>query len=294
MHPDKRKSRTVYQQVFRTNFSTLRFSTPRLDTCKYCDMLYHKLIAADNDTDAAKVKLESDFHYAGAEQSYSALKRNTVFANERQSHCNMQLSCYNFAIHEAWSNRVTMNIWDETVGKRGSADIVSCILKDVPDNFAVLKEGEERKLIIWSDRCVGQNNNWRNIALYCCLVQCPYFSEIHQKFLCSGHSFLPCDRDFALIKKIKDSISSNGSCGVEVCYIKHFCEQTPCYRRNVAEGRQRFVVLRRGEDHVRNYHNHVPHLHYLIYTLNDCQSRRKGGGFDGHDTIYGTMAQDVL
>lgn len=33
-----------------------------------------------------------------------------------------------------------------------------------------------------------------------------YFTEINQKFLVSGHSFLPCDRDFALIecqRKIK-------------------------------------------------------------------------------------------
>lgn len=30
-----------------------------------------------------------------------------------------------------------------------------------------------------------------------------YFSEVYQKFLCSGHSFLPCDRNFALIEKKK-------------------------------------------------------------------------------------------
>jgi len=68
-----------------------------------------------------------------------------------------------------------------------------------------MQPGEQRKLIIWSDRCVGQNNNWRVLNLYALLVQSRYFSEINQKFLCSGHSFLPCDRDFALIEKKKNS-----------------------------------------------------------------------------------------
>ncbi|KAJ8868394.1 hypothetical protein PR048_029910 [Dryococelus australis] len=138
MHSDQRISRTVYQQVFRNDFLTLQFGTRRSATWKYCDMLYHKLIAADNDTDAAKVKLESELHHVRAEQTNYALKWDTVFADERKSHDNMfrftaglvlpytytlqyvlqrQLSCYNFAIHEAWINSFTMNIWKETVGK---------------------------------------------------------------------------------------------------------------------------------------------------------------------------------
>jgi hypothetical protein len=32
-----------------------------------------------------------------------------------------------------------------------------------------------------------------------------FLSEVHQKFLCTGHSSLPCDRDFALIEKRKVS-----------------------------------------------------------------------------------------
>lgn len=30
-----------------------------------------------------------------------------------------------------------------------------------------------------------------------------YFSQVEQKFLVSGHSFLPCDRDFAMIERQK-------------------------------------------------------------------------------------------
>jgi hypothetical protein len=34
-------------------------------------------------------------------------------------------------------------------------------------------------------------------------IECGFFTEVHQKFLCSGHSFVPCNRDFAVIEKKK-------------------------------------------------------------------------------------------
>lgn len=54
------------------------------------------------------------------------------------------------------------------------------------------------------DRCVGQNNKWPVLNLYAHLVHSRFFTEINQKFLCSGHSFLPCYRNFALIERKKE------------------------------------------------------------------------------------------
>lgn len=39
--------------------------------------------------------------------------------------------------------------------------------------------------------------------MYSYLIFCKYFTEINQKCLSTGYSFLPCDHDFALIKKQK-------------------------------------------------------------------------------------------
>lgn len=77
--------------------------------------------------------------------------------------------------------------------------------------ISVLQTGQARKLFIWYDRCVGQNKNWRVLNLYANLVHTQLFIKIDQIFLCSGHSFLPCDRDFALIerKKLKTLILGN-------------------------------------------------------------------------------------
>ncbi|XP_035625546.2 uncharacterized protein LOC118383008 [Oncorhynchus keta] len=74
-------------------------------------------------------------------------------------------------------------------------------MKWVKTKFTPLTKPEVRKLIIFSDRCCGQNNNWRMLNLMSMLVSMGYFTQVEQKFMVSGHSFLPCDRSFATIEK---------------------------------------------------------------------------------------------
>lgn len=224
LNPDVKASKTLYEEVFTKEFN-LRFGVPRSDTCKYCDMNYIKLISAKTEEERKNIEIQSNLHHSKADQAYKQLKQDADIARKNKNiivlcvdlqqvlfcpnltHSSIfyqrQLSNYNFAIHDMGSNDVTMCLWHECQAKRGSTEIASCILKYVVDRFTIMQPGEQRKLIIWSDRCVGQNNNWRVLNLYALLVQSRYFSEINQKFLCSGHSFLPCDRDFALIEKKK-------------------------------------------------------------------------------------------
>ena len=114
-----------------------------------------------------------------------------------------QFSTYNYAINNMGNNTATMMVWHEAMAHRGSTKIASVLLFYVTENFNRLAAGEERKLVVWSDRCVGQNNNWKMITLLRLLVLEKFFTQIEQKFLTSGHSFLPCDRDFALIERNK-------------------------------------------------------------------------------------------
>ncbi|KAJ8883606.1 hypothetical protein PR048_015450 [Dryococelus australis] len=97
-----------------------------------------------------------------------------------------------------------MFVWNELVAKRGSSEVTSCILKYIELHFEQLRAGEIRRLVVWSGCCIAQNNNWWCIALYDYLIVKKYFTSIDQKFLVSGHSFLPCDRDFALIERRKN------------------------------------------------------------------------------------------
>lgn len=101
------------------------------------------------------------------------------------------------------SNTSNMFLWHEVTAKRGSKKIGSCFLKYITSKWKPLSAGEERKLIVCLDRCDGQNNNKVILTLYFFLIKARYFSEIHQKCMTSGHSFLPCDRDFELIERRK-------------------------------------------------------------------------------------------
>ncbi|KAJ8884892.1 hypothetical protein PR048_011088 [Dryococelus australis] len=51
--------------------------------------------------------------------------------------------------------------------------------------------GQERKLVVWSDCCIWQNNKWNIPKLYRYLISSCYFIDIEQMFLIAGDSFLP-------------------------------------------------------------------------------------------------------
>ena len=54
---------------------------------------------------------------------------------------------------------------------------------------------------MYSDNCVGQNKNHALSRLFLALTDNKRFEKIEQFFPIRGHSFLPCDRDFGIIKK---------------------------------------------------------------------------------------------
>jgi len=95
-----------------------------------------------------------------------------------------------------------MIYWDETTGRKGANEIASINLKYIEDNFVPLTGGEERELVVWSDRCAGQNNNYYLISLNLKLIASHFFTKISQKFLMTGHSYHVCDSQFALIERV--------------------------------------------------------------------------------------------
>ncbi|XP_050964419.1 uncharacterized protein LOC127164494 [Labeo rohita] len=212
----------LYRDIFKQQ--NLSFGQPRSDTCAKCDALFSKLTAATTDGERLKIATESELHHRKAEKAYTQLQADTEWAKANKdchvicidmqgvvytpnlTHSNVyyqrQLANYNLCIQEMGTdNPPTMCLWHEGIAHRGSIEVASCLLKWVETSFAPLVHAKERKLIIYSDRCCGQNNNWRVLNLMALLVSRRYFSQIEQKFMVSGHSFLPCDRSFATLEK---------------------------------------------------------------------------------------------
>ena len=111
-----------------------------------------------------------------------------------------QLWVYNFGIHVCSDESAFMCIWNESIAGRGSSEIVSCLLDYLSSNNPSVK-----KLTCYSDSCFGQNKNTGMICFWEWLIWRHQFTRIDHKFLVRGHTYLPCDRDFAHIEKRKSS-----------------------------------------------------------------------------------------
>ena len=108
-----------------------------------------------------------------------------------------------------------MMYWHETTAGKGANETCSMNMKYFRENFNILEEGEERELVIWGDRCTGQNNNYYMVCMLMKAVAAGYFTKATQKFLVTGHSYNICDANFALVEKV--SVMCNFLSQLHVC-----------------------------------------------------------------------------
>lgn len=207
-----------YRDVFNKHFKKLSFKQPRTDTCGKCDLLS---VESRNSPGNRQIKQKLELHHRKAEQALEAMKADSMRSQEINSeyssaamdlqkvlslptftHSDMyylrQLSNYNFNIHLADNKTGYMFLWHEGQSGRGANEIASCVLKGLTSSITTKKV-----LTMWSDNCAGQNKNQMFIFLWLYLISNGYFQEINQKFLVKGHTYMQCDRDFALIEKKK-------------------------------------------------------------------------------------------
>lgn len=216
--PDSNINERYYREVFKKHFKKVSFQQPRTDTCGTCDLLN---IESRNFPGNRQVKQKLELHHRKAEEALKTMKQDNIKSQEINSehssatmdlqkvlslptltHTDMyymrQLSNYNFSIHLADNSTGYMFLWHEGQAGRGGNEIASCVLKGLTSSIT-----KKKVLTMWSDNCVGQNKNQMFIFLWLYLTAKGYFQEINQKFLVKGHTFMQCDRDFALIDKRK-------------------------------------------------------------------------------------------
>ena len=204
-------SYSCYAKVFNSKFN-LGFGQPHTDTCPTCEKLKNELASSDVSRVAA-IKKEQREHLHTAEKFYNSLRSNTTLAKQHASVLTLtfdfqqnlplphlpvgdmfymqQLWMYVFGLHSCSDNQVKMYCWPETLAKRGSDEVVSCLhhsLSRVPEDVTTL--------YLFSDGCSGQNKNSNVLHYLYTLVYEGKFSKITHVFPVTGHSFLPNDRDF--------------------------------------------------------------------------------------------------
>lgn len=221
LHPQTIIMPRFYRDTVKKHFPKLSFLKPRKDTCGTCDLLKTKILNESSTGDDNKKSLE--LHHRRAERGRSTMKSDhalsqepnndtsvisidlqQVFSLPTLTHSQMyylrQLSCYNLGVQFGDNNNVFMFVWHESLSGRGGNEIASCLLKGLTSRLT-----NKKKLVVWSDNCIGQNKNQMLIFLWIYLVANDIFDEIDQKYLVSGHSYLSCDRDrdFAQVEKRK-------------------------------------------------------------------------------------------
>ena len=190
------------------------YCRPRSDTCKICDANKIQCDATTDEHALSRLKAELQLHHRKAERAYQQLREDTALAqcsddvdtitfDLQQSlptptltvnvvFYKRQLWVYNLGIHNCATEKGYMHMWDENIASRGSQDISSCIFTYLRGNPTSIH------LIAYSDSCGGQNRNINKVCFWMYVVassEFPY-TVVDHKFMLSGHSYLPNDRDF--------------------------------------------------------------------------------------------------
>ena len=213
----------IYRKIFNTGFN-LNFHAPRKDTCQKCDLLKGKIEACNNEEEKLHLKESHDVHLQNAERARNCLAEDQRKAKENSreyygfsfdlqkalpypklsvslAYYKRNLYAYNLGFHNFHDHNVKMNVWDETTASRGAQEVASCILAHM-ENITTT----QKHVIAYSDACSGQNRNIKVALTWMKIAQSSNnnIETVDHKFLVSGHSFLPNDRDFGLIEmKIK-------------------------------------------------------------------------------------------
>lgn len=147
------------------------------------------------DTARAKMSVMLDVLTFDLQQALPTpmLKTSVVFYKR-------QMWVYNLGVHDCKSSKGFMCMWEESVASRGSQEIGSCLLKCFQH-----RASSATHLVLYSDSCGGQNRNINLACMWLHVVASDDYSytTVDHKFMVSGHSYLPNDRDFASIENMK-------------------------------------------------------------------------------------------
>lgn len=108
-----------------------------------------------------------------------------------------QLWVYVFCIHDIKKGTSEFHLYHEGMGNRGPNEVCTFINDYITNN--VPKKVKE--LHLFSDATGGQNRNNTVIRYLMTLVSSGRFEKVIQYYPVRGHSFLPCDRNFGLVKR---------------------------------------------------------------------------------------------
>lgn len=216
-NPSARIGKSAFFYYYKNQYN-LKFGPPQVDICSTCEVLDVKIKNSHLSDATRRVAVaEKLVHRRRAKKFYHQIKSDTEDKNPKilslsfdymqnltvplipvqETYYLCQVNINVFCIHNNKKNNAKIYLYHEGQGRKGPNEVCS-FLMDYLDN-EISDEVEE--LHIYSDNCGGQNKNHALSRLLCALTDTGRFKEIKHYYPVKGHSYLPCDRDFSLIKR---------------------------------------------------------------------------------------------
>lgn len=217
--PESKISYNYYTKYFRENFS-LAFGRPQIDTCCVCEELNIKIKSPSLNNVAKRTAIaEKLVHVRRSKKFYSALRQSATDSKEKVNVLGLafdymqnvqlpqipvqeifylrQLSVSVFGIHNLQNDTAVFMVYHEGQANKGPDEVCTFLLNYITE----FVPDEVTELHLFSDNCPGQNKNHTYLRLCRALVDTNRFKTVKNFFPIRGHSFLPCDRDFGVVKR---------------------------------------------------------------------------------------------
>nr|CAI5859357.1 unnamed protein product [Callosobruchus analis] len=179
-------------RIFSRNFN-FSFGRPQVDVCSTYELLNNKIKNKTlNDTAKRRAVAELMVHKRRCKKFYSKVKSETE--NHADSK-NVLALAFDYVQNIQFPKSPVDDIFYYHSQKTANeiCTFLTDYLKEIKKNH--------KEIHLFSDNCWGQNKNHTVIRMLLSLTDCGLFEKIIHYYPVRAHSFLPCDRDFTLVKK---------------------------------------------------------------------------------------------
>lgn len=207
-----------YRDVFKKEFK-IKFFRPKKDQCGKCLSWTNR--TTQEKTETARLSYED---HLKAKRVSDALKREDIkkvmdSEDLRKTVCvfscdlekillcpkgehaefyyKRKLSVYNFTIFISGDQKGLSYVWDQTIGRKGCAEITSCLW----DFFQMKVSQGIKEFRIYSDNCSAQNKNQFLFSMYV-MASIRFKIKITHRYLEVGHTHMEVDSVHASIERV--------------------------------------------------------------------------------------------
>lgn len=236
-----------------------------------------------NDTAKRVAQAELDVHKRQSKKFYNSLKASAKVAKENLKVLAIcfdfmavldlpklpvqeilylrQLVINNFGIYNLANDCMVCYIYHEGTARKTPDDVCSFILHYL-NNFV---ENDTEELHLFCYNCAGQNKNHAIIRFLMCLSEQKSFKRIKLFFPMRGHSYLPCDRGFGLIKRKLNSFD-------RLYTIEEYIHKVIMTASDLP---QKFTVFHVDSSLTLDFQNWFPKYYFKPRNQNHISSRKK-------------------